>query len=255
MVLDQFRLEGKVAIVTGAGRGIGRGIAQALAEVGADVVVCARSVPEIEETAALIATLGRRALAIPVDVMRRDQVETMVERTVRELGRVDIVVNNVGIGIVKPFLESTEEDWQAQFGANVYGMFYCTHAAGRHLVAQKSGKVINVSSIAGLQGKTGMTCYGATKAAVIQFTRVLAVEWAAYNIGVNCIIPGAFYTRPMTNILDDPTIGPIRVKKIPLRRAGDPNEVGALAVYLSSAASDFMTGAAIPIDGGETAKL
>lgn len=255
MFAEEFRLDGKVAIVTGAGRGIGQSMAQALAEFGADVTVCARSVSEIEETAQMITAGGRRALPIRVDVTQRDQVDSMVARTVREFGRVDILVNNVGIAVVKPFLESTPDDWQAQIGPNFYGTFFCTQAAGRHLVAQRSGKVINVSSVAGVGGKAGMTLYGATKAGVIQFTRALAMEWAPYHICVNCIIPGAFYTRPMAGILDDPTIGPIRVKKIPLKRFGQPRELGALTVYLASAASDFMTGVAIPVDGGETAKL
>ena len=230
-------------------------MAQALAEFGADVTVCARSVPEIEETAHLITAGGRRAIAVRVDVTRRDQVDSMVERTIREFGRVDILVNNVGIAVVKPFLESTPDDWQGQIGPNLYGTFFCTQAVGHHMIAQRSGKIINVSSVAGVAGKAGMTIYGATKAGVIQFTRVLAMEWAPYHINVNCIIPGAFYTRPMAGVLDDPTIGPIRIKKIPLRRVGQPRELGTLTVYLASAASDFMTGVAIPVDGGETAKL
>ncbi len=255
MVTDEFRLDGKVAIVTGAGRGIGAAIAQALAQVGADVTVCARTLSEVEETAQHIRQDGRRALALRVDVVQRADVDTMVERTVRELGRVDVLVNNVGVAIVKPFLESSLEDWQGQIGPNILGTFFCTQAVGRHLIAQRSGKIINISSVAGVGGKAGMTCYGTTKAGIIQFTRALAIEWAPYHINVNCIVPGAFYTRPMAHVLDDPTTGPIRVKKIPFKRVGEPREIGATAVYLASAASDFVTGAAIPVDGGELAKL
>ncbi len=250
-----FALDGKVAIVTGSGRGIGQAIALTLAEHGADVVVCARSADQVDETANGVRARGRRALAMTVDVNDERRVGELVETTVRELGRLDILVNNVGIAVVKPFLETTPADWQAQIGANLIGTMLCTRAAGPHLIAQRSGKVINVSSIAGVRGKNGMTVYGATKAAVIQFTKILAVEWAASNVQVNCIVPGAFYTQPMKPVLDDPTIGAIRVKKIPVRRYGDPKEIGPLALYLASEASNFMTGAVLPIDGGELAKL
>lgn len=255
MVAEQLRLDGQSAIVTGAGRGIGRSIALALAEFGADVCVCARTVEEIEETAAMIRRLGRRALPVRADVTRREEVEEMVERARRELGRIDVLVNNVGIAVVKPFLEQTPEDWQRQIGPNLMALLYCTRAVGLHLVAQRNGKIINVSSVAGVGGKAGMTLYGTTKAGVIQFTRALAIEWAPHQVHVNCIVPGAFYTRPMQVVLDDPTIGPIRVRKIPLKRAGDPDELGALAVFLASRASDFVTGAILTVDGGETAKL
>jgi NAD(P)-dependent dehydrogenase (short-subunit alcohol dehydrogenase family) len=255
MIREQLRLDGKVAIVTGAGRGIGRAIARALAEFGADIGMCARTREELEDAAGELRSLGRRVVPQQADVTRRDEVERMVEGVCRELGRVDILVNNVGIAIVKPFLDQTPEDWQAQIAPNLLGMFHCTQIVGRLLVAQRSGKVINVSSVAGVAGKSGMTLYGATKAGVIQFTRALAIEWAPWNVQVNCIVPGAFYTRPMVPVLEDPTIGPIRIKKIPLRRAGSPEELGALAVFLASRASDFATGAAFTVDGGETAKL
>lgn len=252
---ELLSIDGKVAIVTGSGRGIGRAIALRFADHGADVVVCARSADQVEATAAAVRACGRRALAMTVDVGDQKGVEDLVRATVRELGRLDILVNNVGIAVVKPFLESTPADWQVQINANLMGTMLCTRAAGEHLVKQRGGKVINVSSIAGVRGKSGMTVYGATKAAVIQFTKILAVEWAAYNVNVNCIVPGAFYTQPMKPVLDDPTVGPIRVKKIPLRRYGDPEEVAPLALYLASDASGFMTGAVLPIDGGELAKL
>lgn len=255
MIAEQLRLDGQTAIVTGAGRGIGRSIALALAEFGADVCVCARTAEEVEETAAMVRGLGRRALPMCTDVTRREEVEEMVDRTRRELGRIDVLVNNVGIAVVKPFLEQTPEDWQRQIGPNLMALFHCTRAAGRHLVAQRSGKIINVSSVAGVGGKAGMTLYGATKAGVIQFTRALAIEWAPHHVHVNCIVPGAFYTRPMQVVLDDPTMGPIRVKKIPLKRAGDPDELGGLAVFLASQVSAFVTGAILTVDGGETAKL
>jgi len=252
---ETLALRGKVAIVTGSGRGIGKAIALAFADHGCDVALFARTADQVEQTAREVRERGRRALAIAGDVGDERRVEELVRTTIGELGGLDILVNNVGAAIVKPFLESTPADWQAQISWNITGTLLCTRAAGRHFVAQRSGKVINVSSIAGVRGKAGMTIYGATKAAVIQFTKILAVEWADRNVNVNCIVPGAFYTQPMKRVLDDPTLGPIRVKKIPMRRYGDPKEIAPLALYLASDASSFMTGAVLPIDGGELAKL
>jgi len=252
---DALALNGKVAIVTGSGRGIGKEIALAYADSGCDVALYARTAEQVEETAREVRERGRRALAMAGDISDERRIEELVRGTISDLGRLDILVNNVGAAIVKPFLESTPADWQAQISWNITGTLLCTRAAGRHLVAQRSGKVINVSSIAGVRGKAGMTIYGATKAAVIQFTKILAVEWAPFNVNVNCIVPGAFYTQPMKRVLDDPTLGPIRVKKIPMRRYGDPKEIAPLALYLASDASSFMTGAVLPIDGGELAKL
>jgi 2-deoxy-D-gluconate 3-dehydrogenase len=252
---ETLALRGKVAIVTGSGRGIGKAIALAFADHGCDVALFARTADQVEQTAREVRERGRRALAMAGDVGDEQRIEELVRTTIGELGRLDILVNNVGAAIVKPFLESTPADWQAQISWNITGTLLCTRAAGRHFVAQRGGKVINVSSIAGVRGKAGMTIYGATKAAVIQFTKILAVEWADRNVNVNCIVPGAFYTQPMKRVLDDPTLGPIRVKKIPMRRYGDPKEIAPLALYLASDASSFMTGAVLPIDGGELAKL
>ena len=248
-------LEGKVAIVTGSGRGIGKAIALAYADSGADVALFARTAAQVEEAASEVRARGRRALAITGDVSDERCVGELVRATLSELGRLDILVNNVGVAIVKPFIDSTPADWQAQINWNIIGTLLCTHAVGGHFKARRGGKVINISSVAAIRGKTGMTIYGATKAAVIQFTKILAVEWAPLNVNVNCIVPGAFYTQPMKPVLDDPTLGPIRIKKIPMRRCGDPDEIGPLAVYLASEASSFMTGSVLTIDGGEMARM
>ncbi len=252
---NQFPLEGKVAIVTGSGRGIGRSIALAYADSGADVALFARTAAQVEEAATEVRARGRRALAMAGDVCDGRRVGDLVKATLRELGGLDILVNNVGVAIVKPFIDSTPADWQAQINWNIISTLNCTHAVAGHFKAKRAGKIINVSSVAGIRGKAGMTIYGATKAAVIQFTRILAVEWAPLNVNVNCIVPGAFYTQPMKRVLDDPTLGPIRIKKIPMRRYGDPDEVGPLAVYHASDASKFMTGSVLTIDGGEMAKM
>jgi NAD(P)-dependent dehydrogenase (short-subunit alcohol dehydrogenase family) len=255
MILDQFRLDGKVALVTGSGRGLGRAMALALAEAGADLVVTARTKKEIEETAARIRALGSRAISMVCDVTKRSSVSRVVERAVSKLGRLDILVNNAGMAIVKPFLKFDLKEWHATMDANLTSMFVFCQAVGPIMMKQGGGKIINLTSVLGVKGRAGMVPYAATKGGVIALTRNLAVEWAPHHIRVNAIGPGAFYTRPMKVVLDDPKLGPIRRKKIPLKRHGEPDELGPLVVYLASDASDYMTGEVIYMDGGELAKL
>jgi NAD(P)-dependent dehydrogenase (short-subunit alcohol dehydrogenase family) len=254
-IYDQMSLEGKVAIVTGSGRGLGRAMALALAEAGADLVVMSRTGAEIEETARTIEEMGRKALAFRADVTLPDEVDEVVRQTMDLFGRIDILVNNVGVATVKPLEEMTLKEWWDTLNTNLTSLFLFCKAAGPPMIVQRRGKVINVSSIDGAGGQAGLVAYCASKGGVIQFTRALAVEWAKYNIQVNGIGPGAFYTRPMAVVLDDEKLGPLRRKKIPLGREGRPDELGPLVVYLASSASDFMTGETIFIDGGELAKL
>ncbi len=255
MILDQFRLDGKVALVTGSGRGLGRAMAMALAEAGADLVVTARTKKEIDETASRIRALGRRAISIVCDVGKKSSVEQVVDRAVTKLERVDVLVNNAGMAIVKPFLEFDLKEWRATIDTNLTSMFLFCQAVGPIMMKQGGGKIINLTSVLGVKGRPGMVPYAATKGGVIAFTRNLAVEWAPHQIRVNAIGPGAFYTRPMKVVLDDPKLGPIRRKKIPMKRHGQPDELGPLVVYLASDASDYMTGEVIYLDGGELAKL
>lgn len=255
MLLDQMRLDGKVALVTGSGRGLGRAMALALAEVGADVVVTARTEEEIEETAVEVKALGRKTAAVVCDVTKKSSVDRLFHVARTEFGRVDILVNNAGTAIVKPLLEFSEEEWHTTIDTNLTGVFFCCQAVGPLMIEQGGGKIINIASVAGARGKAGMVPYGSAKGGIIQFTRALAVEWAPYHIHVNAIGPGAFYTRPMKVVLDDPKLGAIRRKKIPFKREGQPGELGPLVVYLASNASDFMTGEVIFLDGGEVAKL
>jgi NAD(P)-dependent dehydrogenase (short-subunit alcohol dehydrogenase family) len=255
MVFDLMNLDGKVALVTGSGRGLGRAMALALAEAGADIALTARTKEEIEETASLIKDLGRKAIAVSCDVTKRSPVDALVLNALSEFGRIDVLVNNAGVAIVRDFLALSEEEWRVTMDTNLTSAFLCSQAVGPVMIKQGGGKIINITSIHGQRGKAGMVAYASSKGGVIQFTRSLAVEWAQYNINVNAIGPGAFYTQPMKKVLDDPIFGEIRRKKIPLKRAGQPNELGALVVYLASKASDFMTGEVLFIDGGELAKL
>jgi NAD(P)-dependent dehydrogenase (short-subunit alcohol dehydrogenase family) len=246
-------LAGKVALVTGASRGLGRAMAVALAEAGADLALVGRAKPDLEETAALVERTGRRAFVAPTDVTAYGEVDTLMGRVQATLGRLDIVVNNAGLARVKPLVEWTPEEWRALVDVNLLGVIHGCRAAGPRLIAQRSGKVINVSSMLAGVGLTGYSVYSATKGAIIAFTRTLGVEWARHNIQVNCIAPGWFDTDMSAPAWRDDRIAERLVRDIPARRIGRPQEIGPLAVYLASSASDYMTGQTIYLDGGHTA--
>jgi NAD(P)-dependent dehydrogenase (short-subunit alcohol dehydrogenase family) len=250
-----MNLEGRTALVTGSGRGLGRAVALALAQAGADLVVTARTIAEIEKTANEIETMGRRALAFRADITVVDEVNEVIRQTVELFGRINILVNSAGIMIAKPLEEMTLEEWRTIMETNLTSLFLCCKAVGPHMIAQKQGKIINLSAIEGKRGRADWVAYGASKGGVIQFTRALAVEWAKYNIQVNAIGPGVFDTRLMAGSVDDEKRRLSRREKIPLAREGRPEEVGPLVVYLASSASDFITGQTIFIDGGELARL
>jgi len=250
----KFSLEGKVAVVTGAGRGLGKVMALALAEAGADIVATARSKNEIEETQKEVIALGRRAIAIVVDVTKTIDVDKMVAKTIEHFGKIDILINNAGGGGGSTVLNLTDDLIHLDINRNLVSTVICSRAAGQHMIKQKSGKIINISSTAGQIAADGLSIYGASKAGIAHFTKSLAKEWARYNINVNCIAPGFFYTE--SNIkqlkLNDPKISDIILKKIPLRRFAQPEEIGTLAVFLASEASSFMTGTIVNIDGGQS---
>jgi NAD(P)-dependent dehydrogenase (short-subunit alcohol dehydrogenase family) len=246
-------LAGKVAVVTGASRGLGRAIAVALAGGGADVALAARSKVDLEETARLVQAAGRRALVVPTDVASYAEVEVVMARTIRELGRLDIVVNNSGVAKVAPLVEMTAEDWRFMVDVNLTGVFNGCRAAAPHLIAQRSGKVVNVASVLGQVGLPGYTIYAATKGGVIALTRALGVEWARHGIQVNAIAPGWFATPMTDEAFANPQINERLTRDIPMRRIGRPEEIGPLAVFLASSASDFMTGQTIFLDGGHSA--
>lgn len=252
---DGLPLAGKAAIVTGASRGLGRAIAVALAEAGADVVLGARSKADLEETAALVERAGRRALVVPTDVTSYAAVEALVGHCRSALGRLDILVNNSGVAIVKPLVEWTPEEWRGLLEVNLHGVLNGCRAAGPHLIAQRSGKVINVASMLAAVGLPGYTIYSASKGAIVAFTRTLGVEWARHNIQVNAIAPGWFATDMSAPAFapDNQRVAERLLRDIPARRPGRPEEIGPLAVYLASPASDFMTGQTIYLDGGHTA--
>jgi NAD(P)-dependent dehydrogenase (short-subunit alcohol dehydrogenase family) len=254
MVLDAFRVDGKVAWVTGASRGLGRAMAVALAEAGADVLLTARTAADLEGTASEAKRLGRRAVAAQADVTRRVDVEAVVARGLAELGRIDILVNNAGIAPVKTLLETEESDWDAVLNTNVRGPYLCTRAVGPHMIARKAGKVINIGSVLSFVGEPMLIPYGTSKGAVLQFTKGLALEWARHNIQVNAICPGYFATAMNDEFLASEEGRTYVQRWIPMRRPGRPEELGPLVVFLASAASDYVTGTSIVIDGGQVAR-
>ena len=246
-------LAGRVAVVTGASRGLGRAMAVALAEAGADVAVAARARSALEETAHLVEACGVRALALATDVASYASMEALMAHTVSALGRLDVLVNNAGIARVAPLAEASLDDWRAIVDVNLSGVFHGCRAAAPYLIRQRAGKVINLASVLAAAGLPGYTMYAATKGGVISLTRALAVEWARHNVQVNAIAPGWFVTEMNEAAFADPKIHERLTRDIPARRTGRLEEIGPLAVYLASSGSDFMTGQTIFLDGGHTA--
>lgn len=253
MILDKLSLEGKVAIATGGGSGLGKAMCLALARAGADIVVAARRVELIEQTAAEVRGLGRRALAIPTDVTDSRQVNEMVGRGLSEFGRVDILVNNAGIvrgEVAKPIWDITDDEWHLGIDTNLTGAFFCSRAVVKHMAEQKSGKVINIASGFGLRGARDNYMYCCAKGAIMQLTRSLALSLARDNVQVNAIAPGFFDTSVPDSTEAKELFTPERSRFIPAGRLGNPAEIGPLAVFLASSASTYITGEVFVIDGG-----
>lgn len=272
MVPREYSVKGKVAIVTGAGRGIGKSIALTLAEAGADVTVAARTAKQIETTAEEIRKLGRKALAVPADVTKASDVKRVVRKTIAEFGKIDILVNNAGIDILKPIVfipemrkkkpaewqvadtwdkALTEADWHEVINTNLTSAFLFAQAVGPHMLKQKQGKVINISSTSADLGAPYFSAYCASKAGLSVFTRCLASEWAPFNICVNAVGPGTICTELNRDALQKPELKRLVLDTTPLGRYGETREVALLVLFLASDAANYITGQTIFMDGGQ----
>ncbi len=254
MIIDSFRLDGKVALVTGAAQGLGQGMALALAEAGADIALLDRNDPL--ETIRKVEASGRRVLSLKIDIAMAsvNDLSQIVEKVTEQLGRLDILVNNAGIIRRSPALEFTEQDWDEVIKINQKAVFFLSQAAGRKMRSQGGGKIINIASMLSFQGGILIPSYTASKSAVAGLTRALANEWARYNINVNAIAPGYMATENTRPLREDATRAAAILERIPAGRWGTPADLAGIVVFLASEASSYLHGAIIPVDGGWLAR-
>ena len=246
--METLELTGKVALVTGGAQGIGKAIALLLARNGADLAVSDINLEKAQETAKEIQTIGRKASTLKVDVANLEDVERMVQSVLEQLHRIDILVNNAGIARDKLILRMTEEDWDAVLDVNLKGTFNCTKAVIRHMLKQKSGKIVNIASVVGEMGNAGQANYSASKAGVIGFTKTVAREFAQRGINVNAIAPGYIET-PMTDALPEKVKEELK-RMIPLERLGRPEDIAEAVLFLVSQSSNYITGQVLNVNGG-----
>ena len=248
-----FNLAGKTALVTGAGKGIGQAIAIAFAEFGADLLICSRTEADLEKTAQRIRGYGRRAYPFLMDISNMEDVRRGSQKAIGMADQIDILVNNAGTNIPKKALEVTEREWDIIQNTNVKGLFFFTQAIAKGMIERKKGKIINIASNMGLVGTVERSPYVTSKGAVVLLTKALALEWAPYNVNVNAICPSLIKTPLVAPILADPEFMTNMLRKIPMGRPGEVEDVTGAALFLASEASNFVTGHALAVDGGYVA--
>ena len=249
---NPFSLEGKVALVTGANTGLGQGIALALAEAGADIAAAGIQAPT--ETQAKVEALGRRFVAIEANLITVEPIDRVVKETLDGLGGFDILVNNAGLIRRADAVDFSEKDWDDVMNVNIKSAFFMSQAAGRHFIAQGSGKIINIASMLSFQGGIRVPSYTASKSGVAGLTKLMANEWATHRITANAIAPGYFATANTQALREDPVRSAEILGRIPAGRWGEPSDLGGAAVFLASRASDYVQGAILPVDGGWQAR-
>jgi 2-dehydro-3-deoxy-D-gluconate 5-dehydrogenase len=254
MILDKFKLDGKVALVTGASVGLGQAMAVALAEAGADVACHCHQAGEADETCATIAKLGRKAFSFVGDMSDKETPRRVVDEVIAKFGTIDILVNNAGMIRRTPAVDFSEEDWSTVIEVNLSSIFRISQAAGRKMIEQGSGKIINIASLLSFQGGITVPAYTASKSGVAGLTKALANEWAKHNVNVNAIAPGYMATNNTTALRADETRNRQILERIPSGKWGTPDDLAGSVVFLASSASDYLQGHIMVVDGGWMAR-
>jgi 2-deoxy-D-gluconate 3-dehydrogenase len=254
MILDKFRLDGKAALVTGASVGLGQAMAIALAEAGADVAAHCHMAGEADETCQKISEIGRKTFSVAGDMAERDVPQSLVEKVIAEVGRIDILINNAGMIRRAPAVDFSEEDWTSVLEVNLSGVFRLSQAAGRKMIEQGAGKIVNIASLLSFQGGINVPAYTASKSGVAGLTKAFANEWAKHNVNVNAIAPGYMATNNTAALRADETRNRQILERIPAGRWGAPDDLTGAAVFLASKASDYLQGHILVVDGGWMAR-
>jgi len=249
---DLFDLSGKVAIVTGTSRGLGQYFGRALAKAGADLVITSRKLSSLTKFKQEIESLGRKALAVQVDVLSQGDIENMVKAAIKEYGKIDILVNNAGLNIRSPSADFSWEDWDTVLDTNLKGNFFCARAVAKEMIQRRHGRIINMGSCTCVFGMEGIAPYTASRGGVLMMTKSLAAEWGKYGITVNVLAPGWFKTAQNAALYENKKWVEYITSRIPLNRPGQPHDLDGAVIFLASDASAYITGQIILVDGGFT---
>jgi NAD(P)-dependent dehydrogenase (short-subunit alcohol dehydrogenase family) len=252
MSQNLFDLNGKVAVITGASRGLGQYFSRALARAGADLVITSRQLESLAAFKQEIESLGRRALPLPLDVRDYDSIQQMVAKACRHYGQIDILVNNAGCNVRKPGIEITWDDWNLVLNTNLRGTFFVAQAAAKKMIPRQYGRIINIGSVTSVFGYAGLAPYCASRGGVKQLTMSLADDWGKFGITVNCLAPGWFKTEQTKVLYENKDWVDYLTDRIPLKRPGTPRDLDGAVVFLASDAAEYLTGQTILIDGGIT---